>query len=93
MRQVLLALVCLSTFALAQNVLAIAPLPASSKDLVRVAAGVAESGTGVGTSPVALESTPPELASLGLFGVGLGGLIAVGSRRRTDTDADARSVC
>lgn len=84
MRQLALALACLCTLAMAQNVLAIAPVPAVVED-ARSGAGfsmrAAEAAAGplVGAARRA-QSTPP-VSSTALLWVGLAGLTAAGGRR------------
>ncbi len=71
MRQFLFALVILSTFAMAQNVLAIAPVAGTASDVMLP---VAQSES-IPTSEMPAPST------VGLLVIGLAGLTAAGGRR------------
>ena len=84
MRQLALALACLCTLAMAQNVLAIAPSPAVVEDArpgaaFSMRAAEATGGTRVGTAR-RTEPTPP-MSATALLWVGLAGLTAAGGRR------------
>ena len=83
LRQVLLALVCLSTFALAQNGSAIVTLPvepAAGSLAIEPALWTAEGL--VAASGSELEPAPRELAAAMLLFAGLAGLSLVGNRPR-----------
>lgn len=85
MRSTLLALACLSTFAMAQNVLAIAPLPGleSNPTLSPVEPASEFKAT---PSPSAVDARQP--AALSLLVIGLAGLTIAGGRREGASEVD-----
>ena len=82
MRRFLIAFICLSTLAMAQNVVAGTPAPAAQG--VWATAGLVGSQTD-SSARQRVGGETPELATMLLLVVGLAGLAAVG-RRRDDAD-------
>jgi len=82
MRPTLLALACLCTFALAQNVLAIAPVPTDLSTGVEVSMTsprVAQASFVASPAPLPDEGAP--MSAMALLMVGLSGLTIAGGRR------------
>ena len=82
MRLVILGLVCLSTFALAQNGSAIAPLPELEERVAQDLDPTEPASSGGIIVPSAPRDVSSEAASLGLLLAGLAGLTVVGGRQR-----------
>ena len=87
MRQIVLALTCLATFAMAQNVLAIAPAPITGDEQARLVdlAMHAPERTSAGPAPLVTAhrhaDTAPPVSSTALLLAGLAGLTVAGGRR------------
>jgi hypothetical protein len=81
MRAFLIAFICLSTLAMAQNVVVATPLPRGDEggsDSTRVDAATSDHSGAVATIA---PREAPDPATMGLLVVGLSGLCAVGNRR------------
>lgn len=82
MRAFLIAFICLSTLAMAQNVVVATPLPRGDDEGLQGA--IAADLTAAERSDATLADVPreaPDPAAMGLLVVGLSGLCAVGNRR------------
>ena len=82
MRQTLLALICLSTFALAQNVLAIAPSVESGPGAAKLSMTIAHvAHAGFVSNPAGSSQEAAPMSAMALLLVGLSGLTIAGGRR------------
>ncbi|MAG33555.1 MAG: hypothetical protein CL908_21975 [Deltaproteobacteria bacterium] len=90
MRRFLTVFICLSTLALAQNVVAASPAPTSDPAEILLTAERADAGELVVASGAAVGGEMPTPTTMMLLVTGLAGLTAAGGRRRVGERANLR---